>query len=251
MSIVHIHKLVLPAFVLAATVAISITSDSPASADFGVSDPTPGEIQTLAIDTNVTGNSGTSVPSVEPSSQAVLGSPFQIDVVVDEVPPDRPLAAMGFDLLYNPSVVRVIAVDYNFLITSSPPSDLFTFDDSLPDQDGDFRLDVLDLEENDESGEGVLVRFTLECVSIGNTSLVARDAIMGGHAKLLDRDSNTIPIQHTDSASIGCEPDTAVGGEVALTVTPGGQSATVWDLGPIFAIAAIALGGFAAIKRRA
>ena len=110
-----------------------------------------------------------------------VGDSLQIDVTVKGVPsfdPNDPstidddsdgIGGASFDLLYDPSIIKVTAIDFAFMLTAGGPPIIFSFGDPTPDADGDFRVDVAELSGYAESGDGVVARITAEAVGQGTT----------------------------------------------------------------------------------
>jgi len=130
---------------------------------------------TVGLDADPTGNTATSVASVESCGSVTGGSTFDIDVWVQDVPP---FLAFQFDLYYDPAVVKVVGVNTGMLVVSEPGADLLDVSEWLPDADGVFTMAALDLSGNGTSGSGVLARVTLEAVGTGHTPLALGGGIL-------------------------------------------------------------------------
>ncbi len=140
---------------------------------------------TVAIDTDTTGNTATSLGDAQACNSISVGQSLDIDVVVDTIPPwsdlngdgtpdlndTGGLQAFQFMLLYDPQVVEVTAVNNEMLIAANGvvPIDL---GDTLPDRDGRFELGFADLGfTTPEDGAGVLSRISLTAVGVGQSNL--------------------------------------------------------------------------------
>jgi hypothetical protein len=236
-------------------VAAAFLLTNAAEAAFNVSDPIPGSLRLVAIDAEPSGNTATSVVDVDTSHAAAVGSSFNVDIVVDEFAAENKLTGWDMDFHYNPSVLRVTGFDRDLLIAAAPGSFLLDGSDVPPDTDGDFFTGVVDLTPSAaEMGEGVLVRFTLECLAPGTSSLfldylladtpdpwIYYDADPGP-----DPDFQPIPIITNQAATVTCgaaaTPNPAVGGGVALAVssTSSDSAPSIWYIAPLLAIAAAA-----------
>jgi hypothetical protein len=139
-------------------------------------------IPLLAVDTNITGNSANTVGTVQTCGQfASVGSTIQVDVVVQGVPAavetqpgvwEHGLAGVSFDLLYDPAVVRVTGFNGAMMMAGA-----FTgFSNTVPDSDGKFRVESA-VFGGYPSGNGAVVRFTLEAVGTGTTPLTLVDTV--------------------------------------------------------------------------
>jgi hypothetical protein len=194
----------------------------------------PSTVDRVAIDTNIASNGATAIGSLQscvvvPST----GLTTQIDVVVGPVgiPADRPIIGVGFDLSYDPSIVRVNAENHNFLLTANTGSSIFAAGDEtlgFPDTDGLYNestVDVGALPASAETGPGVISRITLEAVGIGITTLSLSSV------GLLDDQSETIPIDSLVNATL-------VVGTGSCTDTDGDGIVDTVDLCPSTALGA-------------
>jgi hypothetical protein len=128
----------------------------------------------LAIDANLEGNTATSLGLIDGCSRVETGAQLNVDYVVDSIPQDRPMIAFEAEIHYDPQLLEVVAVDYDFLLGAvgdyRPVAGLT---DKLPDSDGKFRLSVLDAasttdpEANVERGAGVSARNTSRAKAAG------------------------------------------------------------------------------------
>ena len=115
-----------------------------------------GFIDIVAIDTDRTnddastsgtGNTATAVgPIDECNTIANVGDTLIVDVIADEVPPfNQPtfsdgLTGFAFDVVYNPTVIKVIGFDANMLLAAIGRNPL-PLSEPVPDVDGDWRVD--------------------------------------------------------------------------------------------------------------
>lgn len=130
-------------------------------------------VDNLLIDTDISGNTATSIGPTENCLQTTVGATFSIDVVVGPagIPPDRPLAGFEFQLSYDPSVIEFVSVDVNQMMASIPGS--FLIDLSHTIVPGLEYVAVVDLgTDADEIGPGVLARLTFTAVSTGSMLLI-------------------------------------------------------------------------------
>ncbi len=135
-------------------------------------------ISLLAIDASPQGNSATFLGPIDGCARVEQGSEISIDYVADSIPQDRPMIGFEAQIRYDPQLLQVLALDYDYLLaavgTYSPFAGL---SDALPDSDGDFRISVLDTasaaepEANVESGAGVLARITFRAKAVGVSDL--------------------------------------------------------------------------------
>lgn len=148
--------------------------------------------QKLAIDTNITGNTATSLGMTD-NCIAVTGGTFTVDVVVDSVPAytgtSGGLAGFGYDFTYNPGVVTVSAANPNFMLTNGGGAAI-ALGDSLPNSSGTYEPAYANLTNQTNSGAGVLERLTLQVAGSGVTTLsVKTDPNMVDNPTLVDTNS--------------------------------------------------------------
>lgn len=151
-------------------------------------------------------NTGTSVGAVDGCVSMTAGASLDVDVVIQDV---ADLAGFQTDLLYDPRVLKVTAVDYNFLLASTGSSVLDLGEDitSEGDTDGDFFMSgaMFDLlGTTGANGDGVLARVTLEAVGPGTSPLDLSGI------KLSDTAGLPIPPVDSDNFYVGPINDASV-----------------------------------------
>jgi hypothetical protein len=144
----------------------------------------PDHIDVVAIDLDSTGNTASSIGTVEGCRDGLtVGNTFDIDVFVQGVNAGDGISGASFDILYNPAVLRINARDSgaNIMFNQAAPtgSYLDTFSDPLPDSDGDYRHEATEIGGTGESGDGVVARLTVEIVGAGVSTLDLTDVIEG------------------------------------------------------------------------
>ena len=123
---------------------------------------------TLGVDTNpyaTPENQPAALGSIEACIEVPSGGdPFDIDIYITDVPPLR-----GFDATfeYDGGIVNVVGRDVSQLLAAGVGSSVLDMSDALPDSDGYYRAGAFDTSGPHESGEGVLVRLTLQAVGSG------------------------------------------------------------------------------------
>ena len=125
----------------------------------------------IRIDAHPTGNTATSLGSVEFCRDVQPGDRFDVDIVIENV---TNLLAFDTVLSYDDSVLRVVDADVDFLLSTGPTSDLLDMSDEVPDSDGVYEVRALDSSadpEAAESGTGILARLTLEADGAGLTTV--------------------------------------------------------------------------------
>ena len=186
----------------------------------------------LAVDTNTTGNTLTSLSgsahtevlgTVEACNtiSAVDGT-LDIDLIVKGVPAfnsgaftDGIIGTSG-NLHYDKTLIKITAYNAGFLnaaIGKSP----FGAPPTMPNTTGNLRFDDLDLGSNIESGDGVLIRFTIQRLgsAVGVSPLTFDDVLNGTpNANVLD------------AASIFYNITSVKQGQVAVGTTCGASTPT-------------------------
>ncbi len=200
-----------PGLFLLAIVAMAVTLGLRAEA-------APLRAVDIGVDTDIAGNTATSLGNLEScNSIAGVGGTLQVDVVVQGVPPYDPGTGSGgiigfqFNLLYDPSVLRVVGYDERMMLTAAGESVFVTFSDSAPDSDGDFLTAAADLGDTDfESGDGILTRITLEAVGVG-TSVLQLTESLSGEPMVFDADASLYPNGGVANGAVvvgdTCDPD--------------------------------------------
>jgi len=139
--------------------------------------PPTSTIEVGGIDVDPSGNTATSLGTIDRHICVSSGETFDIDVFVDAIPEDRDLAAFGYWLNYDASKLQVNACNHQMLLASEPGSDLWNYSDcrpeKLPDTDGKLSVGILDFGGPPEPGGslGVLGRYELEAVGAGTSVL--------------------------------------------------------------------------------
>jgi hypothetical protein len=205
------------------TVAPTDTPTAPPTAS-----PTPGtaDVNFMAIDTDITGNTPTSYGAIQDCVAIPIGGTATVDVLVDSIPvfdgTNGGIGGFGFNVLYDPAVVHVTGrvVSGVSLMTVNPDSSITSFSSPLPDSDGDYKVVEADSSVNYESGAGVLVRLQFTAVGNGTSPLTLSDTDGGdldGVPDLYQADTSTYTIGSLIGAAIvvGGSCPAGAGGVVA------------------------------------
>lgn len=193
-------------------------------------DPGTSVVDIFAYDTDATGNTATHVETIEDCvALPGVGATQTIDVVVDQVP-DGGMSGFGMNILYNPAVLKITASDTTQMLAAAGGYFPFSLGEPVPDTNGDFRIDIADLSPNYETGEGVLVRLTVEAVGTGTSSLTFDDLIgFDGYPDVLGSDSVTYNINNLQSATVrvggACSSATDIAATSATVSSPASTSA--------------------------
>ncbi len=159
----------------------------------------------LALDANASGNTATSVGTIESCAQVAAGGTIVIDVVAQNIPPfdggGGGLAGFGFNIVYDETKLDITAratpLDATkSLLATEATSSVSSFTDTVPDSTinaanlgyGNFQIVELDQDSVYESGSGRIFSFTVSVLgsaSAGNTVLdltdvMSKDELAGG-----------------------------------------------------------------------
>lgn len=165
------------AALIIAALALTLAGDSAQAA-------APGNIDVVAVDLNTTGNTASSIGTVEGCREGLtVGQIFDIDVYVIGVNVADGISGASFNLVYDPAVMRINARDsganmmYRQAVAVPPGAYFDAFSDPMPDTDGDYRHDAAEIGGAAESGDGVIGRFTVEILSAGVSTIDLTDNI--------------------------------------------------------------------------
>jgi hypothetical protein len=121
---------------------------------------------TLGVDVDPTGNTATSLGTIEPCTSVGINDSFDIDIFITNV-----IDLLGWEayFVYDPSVINVIGRNAQMFQAANAGSEVFDASEALPDADGQYRLAAVDIGEPPapDSGSGVLARLTLQAVGAG------------------------------------------------------------------------------------
>lgn len=132
------------------------------------------------------GNTATTVGPIDSSLSLGCGAAFNVDFVIQGV---TNIAGFQAELLYDPAVVRVTAVDYNFLLTTTGTL-VIDVGNAVPDRDGNFRLAAAMFSTTPfvgASGDGVLARISFQSMRPGSSGVDLTNV------KLVDANAVSIP----------------------------------------------------------
>ncbi|MGQ9674580.1 MAG: hypothetical protein ACUVX1_02820 [Chloroflexota bacterium] len=124
----------------------------------------------IGVDVNPTGNSATSLGSIDSCVSVSTGDTFEVDIFVRDV---RNLLAWEVYFFYDISVVNVDSTDVMMFQAANAGSNVWDASEALPDIDGQYGIGAVDLADPPalDSGSGVLARLTLKAVGPGVSTL--------------------------------------------------------------------------------
>jgi hypothetical protein len=180
-------------------------------------------IALAAMDVDTTGNAATAVGPIESCRRIEPGATVDVDLVVQEIPADRPITAIQFTVFYDAAVVHVTGRNVNMLLSAVPDSTAIAFPaltDPVPDSDGAFQAAGIDFSQTArETGPGVLLRLTVQAVGSG-LSLLSPNAAT--EAMLIFDDHNEqIPIDTITAAFLAVGIDCPTETPPVLSAFPG------------------------------
>jgi len=148
--------------------------------------PPPG-IEVIGIDVEPSGNTATSLGTIDRCIEVSSGETFDIDVFVDDIPGERDLAGFSYRLNYDPNKLKVNVCNQDMLLASEPGSEVETLSNcrphSLPDTDGDLNTAAYDFGTAELGGSlGVLGRYQLEAGGSGISVLTLTMVTVGDSA---------------------------------------------------------------------
>lgn len=168
-----------------------------------------GGVGAVSIDMNPAGNSATSLGPRQECREALPGATIDVDVTIEGVSEANPLAAYSLALDFSGPTVTISDKE-QLMIAATPGSDLLDVSEPLPQFDGTWNVDVVDINPmTAETGDGVLVRVTLE---------VSTDASPAVYALEIAR-ANTIDLNNTSHL-----PDRINNARLAIGVSCAGST---------------------------
>lgn len=131
----------------------------------------------IGVDADPSGNTATSLASIEPCRSVAMGDTFDIDVFVAGV---QDLIVWHVFLRYDPSVVNIIDRDVYMFLAAAPGSEVRDHSYGDPGLSGAYDLLASDVADDPphESGSGVLARLTLTAVGTGTTAITVDDPLL-------------------------------------------------------------------------
>lgn len=134
----------------------------------GVSAQTRGP--TLGLDADPSGNTATTLGDIDSCVSVELEDTFQVDIFIKDV---DDLIAWEAYLFFDSTLLNVTDRDVQQFQASSPNSAVFDTSESVPDDDGRYRVGSADIADPlaPDSGSGVLATLTLEALADGITPL--------------------------------------------------------------------------------
>ena len=157
-------------------------------------------LATVGIDAVSSGNSGSSLATVDECGAAPVGAITTIDVYIGDDPnfvndtDVHNLGTFAATLIYNPVLMKVTGMQAAELFMDEP---LFVSSNEFPDADGQFDFVIIDLLSPGADGTGVVARISLEMTGIGFGDLDLANITLfdGGEFPLIFTPSPQSPIK--------------------------------------------------------
>ena len=215
-------------FLLALSLAGLVVLGGNGSLDHGrpVEAVPAGTVDEVAIDMDPAASpaSGPTSPgSREACARVAVGGTIDIDVTIRGVDPADGLTGFQFDLVFDPTLVKVVAVDVEGQILSvGAGSVVVNLSQPTPSVGGTFAVAATDFAPVPASGEGVLARITIEGVGPGIGPLTLDNVIV------IDKDSLPLTVNNIQAAVVAVDEDcpSSVPGELLVKFVPGTARAT-------------------------
>jgi hypothetical protein len=137
--------------------ALGLTSSAGGSAQGSVS---------LAVDADPSGNTATTLSTIDRCVSVRTGDTFSIDFVIRDV---TQLIGFNADLVYDPSILTVVDRDMDYFLAANEGSNVFDASAVPPGDPGVYDFGAADIADPPvpDSGSGVLARLTLQAVGPG------------------------------------------------------------------------------------
>ena len=190
--------------VLAGTAFLAITGGAKAT----------GTVSLLYVDTDITGNTATSLGPVDDCGTIpAVGGQLQVDVAIAEYPAGGSLKGYDLTVAYDPAVLEVTAKRGDLLLYSGGGSPLSAISEQTPDTDGSYYYMAEASLGSTVASAGVLIRLTFQAVGPGQSTIT----VGTGYAPVLTTEAlgETVPVSQVNQGFI------AVGGACVPSAQPG------------------------------
>lgn len=187
----------------------------------------PGNVDVVAIDLDTTGNAPQTLGTTDGCRDGLtVGQTFDIDVVVKGVNVADGISGIAANIVYDEAIMKVNArgVGADHMFMQAPPTGSYfdAFSDALPDTDGDYRHDAAEIGGTAESGDGVIIRLTVEIVGAGVSTLDLTDSVeVDGNPNVLDFTNGGAPLVPLQVGDAEIHSDTSTCAAATASPTPG------------------------------
>ena len=130
----------------------------------------PDHAASIGVDADPTGNTATLLGERDTCIAVQEGDSFQVDVIVEDV---EDLIAWEVYLSFDPSLIQVTDRDVHHFLDAVPNSSPFDLSESVPDDDGRYRVGAASIADPPVggSGSGVLARLSVKAMGPGVATL--------------------------------------------------------------------------------
>jgi hypothetical protein len=148
-----------------------------------------------------------------------VGSEVTLDIIVDEIPADRPMIGYQMIVRYDGALLEAVSANNDLLLGAVGQYQPFPgLSDPLPDSDGDYNITIADLasqvptEEdpdgaNMETGKGVLSRVTFRAIAPGRATVGPAFEGQDIYPSIIDPANTTIGVDSIASVVIAVGED--------------------------------------------
>jgi len=184
---------------------------------FSASAQSQSTIGLIGVDAVIDGNTATKIGPRDPCVRAEVGSEVVVDIIVDEIPADRPLIGFQFNVLYDANLLDVVKANSDMILGAKGQYQPFPgLSDPLPDSDGDYQVINADLASNnppganEETGKGVLSRVTFRAKAPGRSDVGIGFDATNVYPTFQDLDGTTIGVDSIASTVVAIGQDCGV-----------------------------------------
>jgi len=123
----------------------------------------------VGIDTNTSGNTPTSLGTLQNCRETSTAQTFTVDFYITDV---TGLLTWGTQLVYDGTVIQITNIDvYAQFQNAQAGSNVNSLSDPVPDSDGNYFMGAIDTGTANDTGTGVLARLTIQTVGAGFSPL--------------------------------------------------------------------------------
>jgi hypothetical protein len=128
------------------------------------------DVTAIGIDASPVGNTATSLGEIDACTAVSQGDSLQVDLFVQNA---EDLLAWEAYLFFDSELLTVTGRDVQFFQAAGEGSSVFDASESVPDDDGRYRVGGADIADppSPESGSGVLARLSLRALAPGTATL--------------------------------------------------------------------------------
>jgi hypothetical protein len=177
-------------------------------------------IQLIGADAITAGNTAAAIGVRDSCVRAEVGQDVTVDIIVDEIPADRPMIGFQMWVRYDPALLQVVGANSDLMLGAVGQYQPFPgLSDPLPDTDGQYQIVIADLasrvadEEagtpaaNMESGKGTLSRLTFRAIAPGRSDVGPAFEGADIYPSIIDPQNTTIGVDSIAVAVVAIGQD--------------------------------------------